>query len=246
MMASGDRPKATTTYSPTIAKVMALLPAPVVELSARQPTLFLCARLLGFFAVFVIVDYFFLRAGDLPAASYERPYLILGVLERLGAMKLAIMAVVAVLLLRYGSPMDRWSSFELGRQVRWFVVFLAALVAWPLTTYGYNFYFDQGHYVDRALVALLVPLIWFRPVFLLPFLLLIFPLLWQLGEPGLGSGSIFAHKLQVLHVLNAFAAAFLVHAATGSRRTDGFFFSPVVLLRARTGSRLWQRSRSIG
>ena len=94
-------------------------------------------------------------------------------------------------------------------------------MAWHFSTYGYNYYLDQGHYLDRALLLVLAALVWWRPLFIYPFLLLAFALMWQLAEPGLG-GSIFAHKLQVLHVLNLFAAFFVVHSVSGSGRTDVF------------------------
>jgi hypothetical protein len=112
---------------------------------------------------------------------------------------------------------------EPGNQLRWFVCLLALGTAWPLTPFDYNYYFGQAYVLDRILLGALVVLLWLRPLFIYPFLLLAFAILSQLALVEL-SGSILAHKLQVLHVLNLFGATFLIHAITRSPRTQNFGF----------------------
>lgn len=210
--------------TPIYDAVLGRLPPRAAELPGRHPTVFLWVRMFVLLGIFVLVDYFFQGAGHLSIAAYEQPLLLLGVLERLGVVRLGALMVLTLTLMRYGSLLDPWESLELGQQQRWLVVFLAGIMAWTFSTYGYNYYYDQAHYFDRAMIVVLVPFIHFRPLFLYPFLLIVFCIMWQLGEPPLGSGSIFSHYLQVLHILTLFGATFLIHSVTGSRRADGFFF----------------------
>ena len=182
--------------------------------------------------MFVAVDRFMLRVIHLPAESYEAPFLLLEVLRRLGIAGITAICVVAVLLSRYGGLLNGWDTLDHGRELRLFVGFLAALMAWAFTTLDYNYYFDQGYYADRVLIAFLLPLIYYRPIFVFPFLILAFAMMWQLDHPGIGGFFIFPHKLQVLHVLNLFGAVFLLHSVTGNRRTDAFFFYTCCLVAA--------------
>lgn len=223
MTAESLRPANLSDRTPILKYVISWLPPRALDLPEKNPFVFLCLRIGALLAVFIFIELFIRRTTILSAANYQAPYLFLELLARFGAVKLAIVAVMSVIMMRYGALLTSWRSMDLGVPLRWFVVFLAFIMAWPFTTYGYNHFFDQGYYLDRALIAVLVPLIWWRPAFIYPFLVLVFASMWQLSQPSLG-GSVLAHKIQVLHVLNLFAAAFLIRAVTGSRRTDIFMF----------------------
>ena len=213
-------------------KIAHSFPPESFELCARFPSLQFCIRTVVLLATFLAVDRFMLRVIHLPTESYEQPFLFLEVLKRLGAIGIGAIGAVAFLLSRYGTLLSKWDAFDHSRELRWFIVFLAALMAWPFATLDYNYYFDQGYYVDRILIAVLFALIYFRPIFVFPFLILVFAMMWQLDHPGISEFFIFPHKLQVLHVLNLFGAVFLLHAFTGNRRTDGFYFFTCCLVAA--------------
>jgi hypothetical protein len=179
----------------------------------HQQTLYLAALLI----VFVLLDRVVERMTGLSESSYFQSSLVIELARKLGWLGCAGLATAAVLLTRYGKLGSAWDALECGAALRTFVVVLVGALAWCLSTYGYNYYFDQGYYVERVLLVALVPLAWWRPFFALPFIALAYLFLWQLAEPALG-GSIFPHKLQILRAISLFAAAFLVYAVTGYRR----------------------------
>lgn len=218
-------------YNPQFTRVVERLPAPVMALLTRQPLLQLSLKIGLLLVMFMAVEFFVQKASILPANSYHHPSLVLELGQRMGVAGLSALVMLSLLLARFGSLLSPWQALEHGQRIRYLVIFLAGLIAWPLTTYGYNFYFDQGHNLDRALLLLLWLGLWWRPAFIYPFLLLAFTLLWQFKEPTLG-GTILAHKLQVLHVLNLFAAAFGIHAISGYRKTDSFVFLSCCLVAA--------------
>lgn len=161
------------------------------------------------------------RLTRLPTESYFASSLVIELLRKISwPVGLIIIFSVAVLA-RFGYLLDSWDSLEHGRSIRIFVIMLATTIAWPLVTFGHNFYFDQTYFFDKFLLVLLLPLIWWRPAFIFLFIIPAYLLLWHLGEPSLG-GSILAHKLQVTRAINVFAAAFLVYTLTGFREADRF------------------------
>ena len=107
----------------------------------------------------------------------------------------------------------------------------AAIAAWRYATYDYNLYFDRAHYADRLLLVALVGLIWYRPIFLLPFVLELSAVVWQLDYPLVGQHP-WTHMHLIMGVLVLSLAAFLLHAATGSRKTANYVFVLLCLIAA--------------
>jgi hypothetical protein len=196
------------------------------------PFLLLCLRTLLLLALFMGLERFLFEFLRLSEQEYASPVLVIAVLEKIGVFGVLFAVATAGLLAVYGRLLAPWSALETGTGARVLVVFLAALVAWPLSTYGYNYYYDQGYFLDRFLLLAAVFLTWYRPAFIYLFLVLAFVSLWQVDVPHLNNASHIPHKTQVLHVLCLFAAAFGLYALGGSRRLDGFFFLSCCLVAA--------------
>ncbi len=105
-------------YNPIWERVVSRLPPAVADLPSKRPFLYLCLCTGALLGVFIVVNYVITRAGDLPADGYEQSFLVLGLVERLGAVGVAFMAALAVILVRYGSLLDPWNSLQLGEQLR--------------------------------------------------------------------------------------------------------------------------------
>lgn len=215
-----------------VAAVAQQLPESLVSPLRSRPTVLFAIRISVLLLLFAAIEAFVAHAGDLNASAYQNWTLVTGLYERIGSWNFVGLAIGTALLARYGALFDSWHALDGGREARWFVVFVAAVLAWPLSAYEYNFYFDQGHYIDRFAIVALVSLIYLRPVFVFPYVLLAYLLLYQIDEPQLSFGAVFAHKLQLLHVLNAFAATMLIHALTGAARTRDFVFVVCCLIGA--------------
>lgn len=201
------------------------------SLAIEHPSIATGFRIAALVVLFLAFEIFVMRVCRLSEEAYAQPILGVEVLRRLGPIPCVLLAAIIAVWMRYGGLMLRWSELDDGRILRVFIVFLALLMVWPLTTYGYNYYLGQGHYLDRAMLVLLLALLWWRPAFIYPFVLLAFTLLWQFGVPSLG-GTIFAHKLQVLHVLNMFAAFLALRTISGPRSSDDFIFMTCCLVAA--------------
>ena len=199
------------------------LPAAVTTLPVNWPVPMLIGRISLLLILFVVMSRFLQGSCHLSADGYDHAVLVIELMQQVGGLRLLLIAVCLLGLLKFGALWSRWDDFDHGHQLRWFIVFLAGLVAWPFATLGYNYYFDQAYLVDRILLLAALVGLWWRPVFVLAFLPVSMVIMYQLVEPAMG-GTILAHKQQVLRVLVLFAAAFLVHALSGSRRSSDFIF----------------------
>jgi hypothetical protein len=193
--------------------------------TVSTPLLIRVGMLVGAFAA---LEFALFRVSNLPQESYQSPVLILEVAARVmsalpgwAVAAAALVAAPALFLLRRELAM-RWEHLPGGEQLRVLAVIIATGLSWAGATYEYNLYFDRAHGTDRLLVIALLLLAWWRPVFLLPLLLVLLPLLWQFGYPIGGfsrAGSVL--PVRVLILVGAF---WLLRAVTKRGRTDDAVF----------------------
>ncbi|HET9957115.1 MAG TPA: hypothetical protein VFQ61_21610 [Polyangiaceae bacterium] len=118
----------------------------------------------------------------LPEVAYRNSVIFLQALRHPGYV-LALLAGSSVYILtQRGRQIVRWSMLE-PVHLRWFVVLITWPLAWYYSTYDYNFYFDQTHGWDRALLVLLWLGVLASPALLLPFLLQCVILIRQFDYP---------------------------------------------------------------
>ena len=214
---------APSAFNPLFSRLVAILPLSLTALWLNKPLAKVLIPVLSTLSAYLLIERLIMRLAKLPHDTYFEPHLTLSVLSNIGTIPILIMSTLLIFAWKNGSLLSRWQAFHQGEAIRYFVLFLAFLIVWPLVTLGYNFYFNQGYSLDRILLLTLFLALWWRPVFILPFLVLAFAMLLQLKQPNLG-GSILAHKVQVLNVLIMFAAVFIIHAFSGYRKTHTFVF----------------------
>ncbi len=199
---------------------------------ARYPFLNLGVRTVLLLCMFVALKHLVEVFGALPAEAYTQPVLAIELLGRVSAYVAIAMICLTLALLRFGALFTRWEAFDEHTILRRFIVFLAFILAWPLATMSYNHFFDQGYYLDRLLLVLCLPLIWWRPLFILPFCFLAMAVLWQTMEPSIAGASHIPHKRQLLLVLEMFGAAVVLRATLGIKGMDTFWLLVCCLVAA--------------
>ena len=179
-----------------------------------KPALQLTGDVVLLVCVFVILDRWLLRAFGLPEKHYFRPCIGWETLKHwAGTGPLVLGLVLAAGALLFRRLIQPWTRLQHGRRLRWFITWTALILAWTFASYDYNLYVDQGHYADRFLLLALVVLIWCRPVFVFPYLVLLIAVSHQFHHPwGMDSETEYTLLVQVLVV---FWAAFLLSALLG-------------------------------
>ncbi len=179
--------------------------------------------------VFLSLDWLFNRLSALPEKSYHEPLLVIETARRFVNVTLeycylpALIAVSAIVVLyRFGcrSLWHDWTTYPNGKIIRRIVLVTSGILGWTFATYNYNFYFGQGHYVDRLLLVGMLPLIYWRPVFTLPFSLQVLTIIHQFNFP-IGGYSV-AEQMVLARILIAFSAVFVVSLLDRTPRTTEF------------------------
>ncbi len=119
--------------------------------------------------VYAILHKLVFRYTYLPESSYEQGFLLPQAFLR---PKLLITVILPMVVLFVRFRHLRWTSFEHGRYLRWFVFVVTLASAWTFASYEYNLYLDQSHALDRLLLLVFAGLVLWHPVFVAPYVLL--------------------------------------------------------------------------
>lgn len=213
------------------------LPATVLQrlqaCGQRWPVLGVAGNALALIALFLLLDHWLMAVSDLPAGGYQQPVLMTQLPAQMVATLPRLLITLLLLLgmlVGWRSLLRGWGELDLGRELRPWVLLLAAMLAWWFASYPYNFYFDQWHLADRVTLVLLALLIAWRPVFILPFVLLLSTLIWQFFQP-IGDWS-WAQPSMPMRLLLLLFAALWLHAFTGRQHSKDWLFVGLCLIAA--------------
>ena len=189
---------------------------------------FLSLRIFTLLALFLLLEWGIMQTAQLSPDTYHQPLIIVELLKNLMGPQLVVLLAVLVIMLRTKSLFQSWSSFESGATIRWFITFVAFIMGWSFSTYDYNLYFNQGHQFDRVLLLGLVPCIFWRPIFVWPFVLHLVSIIWQFNYP-IGGYSV-AEQFLLVRILILFLAMFTLQGLTGNRKIADFVFISLTLI----------------
>lgn len=158
---------------------------------------------------FLVMQFVFKRAAQLPASSYEGTSLIWGLLRHSGGLSAGILLAVALAAWRLPRLRSTWLELPYGRATRIIVGVCLGILAWTYSTYDINLHFDQSHLDARLALVALAFLSWWRPLFVPFFLLLILAVLHQFHYP-LGGDSV-AEQLLLIQILLICWLGFCLH-----------------------------------
>lgn len=196
------------------------------------PALILGIRIAILLALYVLMDRWISHVGRLPQTAYEQPVIGLELIKHIGVLHLAAAGILGALIHFFGNTIwQPWAAFHHSGPLRIFILLTAGILTWVFSAYGYNFYINQGHYIDRAALFGLALLIYWRPVFVFPFLLLVMAVSWQFEYP-FGAGYLQADFYPLLHILMLFCTVFIWHLLTRRPQIDDFVFLTCCLLAA--------------
>lgn len=194
------------------------------------------ARPIILLSVFIAADRLLVSSLRLPVDRYERPAVILGLLEHLlagsagGLLLLAAATAVIGALIWKGTIGLSWPALEDGPRIRVLVGTAAILLAWVFSTYEYNAYFGQEHEIDRLLLMITAALLLWRPAFVLPFLIVLLPLMQQFHHPIGGYSA--AEAMLPTRLLILFLCTLVLSGLTRHAWSSAFIFLTCCLLAA--------------
>lgn len=196
---------------------------PIVRSTVERPVVGFSFYVLLLLLAYLFVELCVGAASAVPFDTYSSSFVLPQALASFGWTARLLILGFALVIAVFDTRLLRWHEFEGGQALRIGFGLLAATMAWPLVTYGYNYAVDSAHTLDRLLVLATFLLMLWRPAFVLPFLLIAYIVFSQVTAPSLG-GSVVPHKTQVLRALQLFAAFYLVRVVFGYHRTSGLVY----------------------
>jgi hypothetical protein len=182
--------------------------------------------------VFTLVRHVAMTACRLPEEALAGRWILGTCVARHGIELFGGLAVYLLLVLAVPRLRDDWEAVEGGVPLRFFVGGLAIVLAWSGAGYAYNAWYDQAHLADRAILVVLAALVWWRPAFVFPFVLVYWTLMWQFDFPALGFPVLVAEFKPLAQTLAAFVAVLLVQSVSGRRSMHAFLFLALCLVAA--------------
>jgi hypothetical protein len=122
----------------------------------------------------------FFEVTKLPEGSYRRVSVLFGALGN--------KEILALVLIGCGAPLLRfkrtsWASLDSNFSVRILVLACVVTLAWAMSCYDYNWYFNTWHVYDRLLLIALAALSFFHPAFVAPLVTLTAVMTYQFDHP---------------------------------------------------------------
>ena len=162
---------------------------------------------------------------DLSTVSYSEPVVLFQVIKNIPLLdfkSIPFLICIAIYVWRWRNLLHGWKKWENGRATQVFVFTVCFVLAWAYSTYDYNYFFGSWHGIDRLLLLVLLIGVWRQPVFALPFLLIVIPLIGQFEFPI--GGFSWAVPYMAIHLLILFVVCFTMSLVTGKFRSQSFLF----------------------
>jgi len=175
--------------------------------------------------VYLVGNECLMRASRLPGDFFHEPVLLFAYFKNLLRHPIyLVFSLVALcpLLLNFRKLPKRWSDLEQGGAMRVIVVVSALALSWPFITADFNLYLNQEHLFDRVVVIGCVVLLFLRPVFVIPLLISVLPLIAQRNEP-LGYFTWTTHLLPI-RILILFTSMYLLSMFSRRNNASSFMF----------------------
>lgn len=182
-----------------------------VESLAEKPDLksFL-VRIGSVLLLYVILDRFLMKITNLSFVNYQEPFIYFAFLKHIFTSWYLLFVITSAfsLFMFRKNLFCSWTDFPKGKLIRFLIVIASGTLTWVFATYNYNLYYDQGHYFDRFLLFIFLLSIYWRPIFVLPFLTILLPIIWQFTVL---QGFSFAIPFLPIRLLTLFSTFFLIY-----------------------------------
>jgi len=173
--------------------------------------------------LYVILDRFLMKITNLPFVNYQEPFIYFTFLKHISTTWYFLFVIISAfsLFIFRKNIFCSWTDFPKGKHIRFLVIIASGTLTWVFATYNYNLYYDQGHYFDRFLLFIFLLLVYWRPIFVLPFLTILLPIIWQFAVL---QGFSFAIPFLPIHLLTLFSTFFLIYLVVKKLPIADFVF----------------------
>ena len=188
-------------------------------------------RILGIVFLYFILNFTIPKFSAPPHDIYYEKFIMFGFLKYIVTSFKIVLIIPLLFFLIIGRNQlwRKWDSFSYFKPIRAIVLVSTFLLVWTYSTYDLNLLVNQAHWLDRLLLILLLPLIWWRPIFTFIFLPIVFIIIGQFTALG---GFSWTIPYLALHIIILFCSFFAFSMLTKSDHPLDFLFCLGVLVMA--------------
>lgn len=179
-------------------------------------------------AVYVLIDRTVIHVTDLGSDGYQARSLLVEWVRQHAILVALVVAVAGLVVGRSRSLGPRWPAFDEGASVRLLVGAPILVLTWAFVAYDYNLYLDRWHLLDRSALLVLGVLALWRPLFVLPWIVVVMVILNQFWYPIGGYST--AEPLQLVRIAELFVALYFIRLVVGKWYLATYLFTVVALL----------------
>ncbi len=187
--------------------------------------------ILGILLVHFALSKFVQVMGYQPSAIYYESFILGAWTKQLLSIRygLPILTCILFLILYRSRIWFQWTALDAGASLRLVLTGLAAVLTWRYAFYDFNLYYFQGYYWDRLILIGLLFCIYYRPIFILPFLLM---LRLVINQFEIIPGFSWAESSMPIAILTLFLTFFIVYVLSRRFIIGDFVFLLICLLAA--------------
>jgi hypothetical protein len=180
-------------------------------------------RIVSVLLLYVTLDRSLMTITILPVENYQESFIYFTFLKHIFTSWYPLLVITSAfsLFIFRRSLFCSWKDFPNGKLIRFIVIIASGTLTWVFATYNYNLYYNQSHYYDRFLLLIFLVAVYWRPVFVLPFLTILLPVIWQFTVlPGFS----LAIPFLPIRLLTLFSSFFLIYLVVKKLPIADFVF----------------------
>jgi hypothetical protein len=171
--------------------------------------------------IFYVYRVLLFSVTTLPFEAYYENSIQLGFFEKIAENFLYTLPLIIGIIVLRKRLLIQWGTFEKGIFFRNFIIFICVILTWMFAFYDYNYFFNQSHLIDRLFILVLIPLIFWRPIFVFLFIIQVFLII---GQFEVLHGFSLAFPLYPLFILILFASLFTFKLLGGNFKFIHFVY----------------------
>lgn len=172
--------------------------------------------------VFIMIHRGLFWATSLPIEAYYNDFIYFQFLKRVISNPYLIVIMLFFIGFFNKKLLIRWRSFSNNNLIRLFLFVIALILSWCYASYDINFFFNKVHYTDRILLVLLTFCIYWKPVFLIPYLTQLLIIIGQFEH--LPNFSIGTQPFLLIKILILFVTFFVLNLFNRNFKPALFIF----------------------
>ncbi len=125
--------------------------------------------------IFVTIERILFWITTIPSKSYFSENIFWEFITTNGLNAFLVILAIVLIIVFNRKLLAPWESFDNGNRIKSLLLVVACILSWEYVLYDFNYYLNQEHYLDRGLLLVFIILLFWRLIFIVPYIIMLFP-----------------------------------------------------------------------